>query len=367
MENTIKTYNIELSTITPVHIGTGEDYVPVDYVIKKDNSDNINYLYFINRNKFMNFIFKDDKYDQFLSICSDNNFMKINKFISDNFKPDMAEWKIAVSKSVLETYMNNMQFQTGKNEKNKLEIRAFVRDNFQKNIYIPGSSVKGSIRTAVLNYYLKINGKPFIENTYGKELKSVDIEKHILKIKQKDNSDDPFRFIKISDFVPENNDKPYSFIDKVINYKSGHTLIEGKGVPVIMELSLREKKFIGQITIAESKFLNLEYLNIEYIKKSMDYHYGENSYKFESSAFPNIFIEPVIKKYEEAKKEVQANKGFLMKIGNHSGAFEVSMEGYRKIKIKTQNGNYTEGDRQTTLWINEVNKLPLGWVKCIIK
>lgn len=175
--------------------------------------------------------------------------------------------------------------------------------------------------------------------------------------------------IKISDFIPESNEKRYSFVDKIINIKSGTDLSEGKGVPVLMELSLREKKFIGEITIidGESKSDNI---NIDFIIDAMNYHYGESSYKFESSTFPNVFNNEIRKMFETVKNEtkINNNKAFLMKIGSHSGAFEVTMEGYRKIKIKTKYGD-KESDKQTTIWthdLNELKKLPLGWVKCVI-
>lgn len=64
MGKSIKTYKVELSTITPIHIGTGEDYVPVDYVIKK-GSDCKNYFYFIQREKFIDYIMDTGKYADF--------------------------------------------------------------------------------------------------------------------------------------------------------------------------------------------------------------------------------------------------------------------------------------------------------------
>ncbi|MHB1661177.1 MAG: type III-A CRISPR-associated RAMP protein Csm5 [bacterium] len=361
---TIKTYKVELTTITPIHIGTGEDYVPVDYVIKKAEDKN-NYFYFIQREKFINHIIKSDKYNEFLSICNDANFMKINKYIFDNFSEDMIDWKMPVSSKVFETYEENISMTAKKNEINRLEIRSFIQDNFNKKIYIPGSSVKGSIRTAVLNYKIK-NGKFSASLTYNP--KSIDIEKNILNIKEKNNSDDPFRLVKISDFKEysqESTGKRNSFVDKVINIKSGKDLNEGKGIPVLMELSLRERKFIGEITIIDDDS-NRDKIDINLIINAMNCHYGESCFDFELSTFPNVFKDEVLKKLDDVKKVTKINNNsFLMKIGNHSGAFEVTMEGYRKIKIKTENGD-RESDRQTTIWVNEFNKLPLGWVKCDI-
>ena len=369
MKNSIETYKVELTTITPIHIGTGEDYVPVDYVIK-NNEDGKYFFYFILRDKFIDYITNTGKYDEFLKICNENDFMKINKFIYDNFHEEMSDWKMPVSKSVTATYNDNISGKVKKIETNRLEIRSFVHDSFKKNIYIPGSSIKGSIRTAVLNYKIKNGKKAYFppNEIYGKP-KAVDFEKSILNIKAKDNSDDPFRLVKVSDFMPETDDKRFSFVDRVINVKSGKDFTEGKGVPVFMELALREKKFIGSITIIHNNAANQENININMIRDAMNYHYGESCYNFESKTFPNVFNNNIISLFEKNKDEIKINKNeFLMKIGNHSGAFEVTMEGYRKIKIKNKY-SYSESDRQTTLWIydmNEFNKYPLGWVKCNI-
>ena len=363
MRKIIETYRAELTTVTPIHIGTGEDYVPVDYVIKKNGADDQNYFYSIRRGKFIDYIISKDKYDEFLKVCDNTDFRQINKYILDNFNEEMIDWKMPVSKNVFETYDKNISIEVKKNDTNRLEIRSFIHDTFKNNIYIPGSSIKGSIRTAVLNYKIKNGKKP---PNLNNDSKAIEIEKSILNIREKDNSDDPFRLIKISDFIPESNEKRYSFIDRVINVKSGKDLSEGKGVPVFMELSLREKKFIGEITIIKDES-RIDDININFIIDAMNYHYGESSYEFELKAFPNVFNDKIIKVFETVKDEtkINNNKAFLMKIGNHSGAFEVTMEGYRKIRIKNRSG-YDESDRQTTIWVNELNKLPLGWVKCVI-
>ncbi len=359
MRKIIETYRAELTTVTPIHIGTGEDYVPVDYVIKKKGADDQNYFYSIRRGKFIDYIISKDKYDEFLKVCDNTNFMQINKYIFDNFDEEMIDWKMPVSKIVFETYDKNISIEVKKNDTNRLEIRSFIHDTFKNNIYIPGSSIKGSIRTAVLNYKIKNEKKALGLNSNSK---AIEIEKSILNIKEKDNSDDPFRLVKISDFIPESNEKRYSFIDRVINIKSGKDLSEGKGIPVFMELSLREKKFIGEITIINDGSRSDD-INFNLIRDAMNYHYGESSYKFELNTFPNVFNDKIIKVFETVKNETKINNNvFLMKIGNHSGAFEVTMEGYRKIRIKNRS-SYDESDRQTTIWLNENNKMPLGWAK----
>ena len=364
MKKTIEIYKVELTTITPIHIGTGEDYVPVDYVIK-DSGDKKYFFYFINRDKFIDYIINSGKYDELLKISNLNDFLKINEYIYNNFNDEMIDWKMQVSKNVFEIYKKNIEMGVKKNEINRLEIRSFIQDSFKKNIYIPGSSIKGSIRTAVLNYKIR-NGKK--ADNFVDKSKSKDVEKSILNIREKNSSDDPFRLIKISDFMPESDEKRYSFIDRVVNVKSGKDLSEGKGVPVLMELALRERKFIGTITVINdgSKPDNID---INVIMDAMNYHYGESCYNFESQTFPNVFNNDIISLFEKNKDEIKINKNaFLMKIGNHSGAFEVTMEGYRKIKIKNKS-SYSLSDRQTTLWthdLNELKKYPLGWVKCNI-
>lgn len=366
------TFDIEITIITPIHIGTGGDYFPVDYVIRPGSSGEAYFLHFINREKFIDLLIKRKRFDAFLEVSKNSSFNYINKFIHDNFEDSATEYKIPVSKSVYDIYSKNIKGETGGHERNRLEIMPFIKDGFLNDIYIPGSSIKGAVRTAVLNQLIKEEGKGY------KDTKALNIEKHLLKISQRDTSDDPFRLIKISDFTADHAEGPFSFVDKVSNTSDS----EGK-LSVFMELSKRKRVFKGTISIfSPSKDGSpispgiQKIIDIDYILKACNYHYTESTYNFESDYFKNVYSnsKDLVEEFKSAKNEIKENgNSFLLKIGRHSGAYAVTMDGYRNGNIKLRHRKGAGGvpatenaDHQTTTWYSESAKMPIGWIKCRI-
>ena len=56
---------------------------------------------------------------------------------------------------------------------------------------------------------------------------------------------------------------------------------------------------------------------------------------------------------------------FVLRIGKHSGARATSIDGMRKIKIILGKGKApATAQEETTTWIVEGDRMPLGWVLC---
>ena len=54
-----------------------------------------------------------------------------------------------------------------------------------------------------------------------------------------------------------------------------------------------------------------------------------------------------------------------MRVGKHSSARAVTVDGVRKIKIMKGKGQKPSfGDEETTIWL--INKQPFGWLLCEI-
>jgi len=121
---------IKLESLTPIHIGSGSKYGPLEYYIKNNKLVRVD----------------------FYRICSDPSFKKYNErviraaldnrkeFIS-NLVPDLAESHTLYS---LDSKLGSIE---------GLEIREQIKTNLRP--YIPGSSLKGSILTAMAYDYFK--------------------------------------------------------------------------------------------------------------------------------------------------------------------------------------------------------------------
>lgn len=153
---------LKLTTLTPLFIGSGKELESFEYVIIRGK------FYKIDTNRILNYLIKNDK----------NALDLINNWIEDtvfgnnqahNVNPNI--YNLNVLKFV-DKYLRNSNLL--KDIKNKIvngefsfyTIQSFVQDNFHNKvishiktadnkIYIPGSTIKGMIRTALLVDYIQ--------------------------------------------------------------------------------------------------------------------------------------------------------------------------------------------------------------------
>lgn len=136
--------NLRMETLTPVHIGCGEVLSRYsDYVFKNY------YVHYIDHDKLENTLFQLDGdgklIDEFVEVIrsqsgdSRSNRYDLKQFLTDN-KLDMEEYTYLKIKS---------------SDEIKEEIHKSIRSGSQP--IIPGSSVKGAIRTALLYSHLQSN------------------------------------------------------------------------------------------------------------------------------------------------------------------------------------------------------------------
>jgi len=166
-------YNIELQTITPLHIGNGKSYSSLEYFI--DNK----YINFINLNSIFDGIGKNKTEKESIDII--NRLSKkiekevINSQSQIDSRSFFNEYGVNVSDFVLK------KLQTDIKPQRRVEIHQFINQN--ERYYIPGSSIKGAIRTAYLfNYFdnnknienlVKVLNDSQIYNKYDKLNKMV--------------------------------------------------------------------------------------------------------------------------------------------------------------------------------------------------
>lgn len=155
-------FDYEISVITPIHIGGSEIISPIgDYIYKDSN------IYFIDREKLGQLLIENNLVNDYvLAIDKISNEDKIDFLISffknriNNF-----DFNEIISGKSLPAFIKN----------NPVEISRFVVEN--ENYYIPGSSLKGAINTAILYNWL-LNKDNFKRN----------LEPWLIKIKQIDES-----------------------------------------------------------------------------------------------------------------------------------------------------------------------------------
>lgn len=194
---------ISLTTQTPVHIGTGLSYYPNEYI--KTQKDGRRFFRRIDHSRFGDF-FSESQREEFALRMEDAAYGR--PFSLTEF---MFTHKINSTPLSLYRLKNNS------GEKEPKEIRECIKTGGVP--YIPGSSIKGALRTALLWWQAK-SDETFIESIRGdlqdrrKSHKREIGNEYVasvfsLRPKEKGRYDpkyDLLRFLQVSDCMPEQHD-----------------------------------------------------------------------------------------------------------------------------------------------------------------
>lgn len=147
MESSLKSYKVLLKVKSPLYIGSGQTVGKKDYIFDKSTEE----AKIINMNKLSLLIYKKNlfkSYEDFM--CKDtlpdiNSWLRKNNFTSAEIE-SIIDYRVLANKTKI----------IGKNR----EINTFVKDSYNKP-YIPGSSLKGCLRTVLLAYRIRQNPKKY--------------------------------------------------------------------------------------------------------------------------------------------------------------------------------------------------------------
>ena len=188
MRNVAKKYSLTLYPLTDIHIGSGEELEPFEYTLKEG------YLYKFDMSNIYNKM-DSGKKDGFLEKLKLNNLIEIRKWICKNYNESWGYiYKEYVSNEFKGLYEEKIKGTKNKNENNQLKISKFV-EQFGKR-YIPGSSLKGALRTAFLYSLLEDKNGELerineIDEEYNKKVSKIEgelekLEKESLEYNKKE-------------------------------------------------------------------------------------------------------------------------------------------------------------------------------------
>jgi len=372
-----KPLRIRLHVLSPIHIGCDDVYEPTSFVINPDKKQ----LIAFDPLAFVKTLSVEEKKE--LSKISETgtlaSIIEMYRFVF-NRRSKIAGWNVDLAVEIVERYLNVKNMPLNEN-KIKQELNNFVIPRTAYNPinnmpYIPGSSLKGSLRTGYLSMLalgggnhsglksILSGGEP--ASAITNRVKASELEKDLLK---GTFAEDPFRLVKVSDLLPLKSIK--TKIMYAINQKKYKTEF-GKGIPQILEVMLADSVFEGTITIENP-------INGTGIKEPIEKGLLiAASHKHYTRVFNNenmiakklMFRMPTV---NTLMNEIMKNTGkrpFLIRIGRHSGAEAVTIEGNRKIKIRGQGReSWDSNTGATTIWLSsEMSKpetanalTPFGW------
>ncbi|MCF6357415.1 MAG: type III-A CRISPR-associated RAMP protein Csm5 [Draconibacterium sp.] len=158
-----KKYNLELEVLTPLHVGAGQEK---DWMKGADYIEDGNKIYILNHKK----IAKEISANELSNFLVEKNDEGLKNKISRSLEE--------VSYKVFE-----------KTASTDNDIKTFIKNGLTNKPIVPGSSIKGAIRSILLNY--------FIDNPNNIDRRDKRFEEKVFG--SPNNGDEFMRFIKIAD------------------------------------------------------------------------------------------------------------------------------------------------------------------------
>jgi CRISPR-associated protein Csm5 len=350
-----KIYRCCLQTVSPLHIGSDEVYEPTGFIVDAS----VPQLVAVSPLELIRSLSPDER-RRFSEICSQGNvgsILEVYKFLRNR---QVKGRPVAVCADFIAHYQKTMDI-SSRNERhvqqelNRFEIPRTAFRSMDGRPYIPGSSIKGALRTAYLNLMEKRKGLARQKRAYrGDTLQNALLDYRRIP-------EDPFRMVKVSDFQPVGDIS--TRIVYAVNEKKKVSERLARGQAILMEMVAPGATFIGEISVETpgpgapiQSPITLESL----LAGARDFFMREK--KRENFELQAIGV--------RVEKLPLPQDVWLLRCGRHSGAESVTVEGHRSIRIMGKRGEKTQNlDHATTLWLasehrianDKVNLKPMGW------
>ena len=373
--NVAKKYNVKLIPLTDIYIGSGKDIEAYEYTVKDK------YMYRIDMSEVFDKM-NDSEKENFYKILQENNFFNIRSWIYNNYKEKWGYiYKEKVSSDFEKYYKEKLDDKSQENS--QLSISEFIGYNNKK--YIPGSSIKGALRTAfIYSDFLENEKKYEIKSSYeiknGKRVynrKEIDkeakiMESEVLLAEKEDRygnkkgeklglepKKDPFKTVKMFDTEEIELEK---FSVNVLQIKEGNLFCE------VLNGTYNEIKKTKKVNF--EKGINFNIILTEYSLKDnsmMDYKKNLGIKKLLDSLddkMENILNFEIEKEREKDSYNLRNFYEFLKKIFNSFKNKNISLvrigkyTGFNDKTINLLTTNPSENSRT----ILDENNYPMGWV-----
>ncbi len=352
-----------LETISPIHIGSGETYSSAEFFSMG------NTIHRMDINKIYSLLSEKER-EVFVDYLEDQNFRLDNFFRGKNL-------------SIAESKLYSLE----KKGQIPREIKEHIKTGMKG--YLPGSSLKGAIKTAVLNAFMdkkKIEKIGEIFDNRDVRRRNWEIQKFVEDIfssggKQSSYSD-LMRFVQISDFLPVNrlcvSEVKSLEVDDSINRWYWYQR-NGRIVQTFLETIGTGEKLEGEIHFTYNDDVhsslglkgNAEILNMEEIKYFI-YNFSAELIKYEISFSKKYSINFLLDFYRKLIK-LNTPESPVIKLGHGVGYLGTTVgmeikkqdhEIFEQVR-KSLRGRSYEFEYPKTRKIAIEENIPMGWCKIL--
>lgn len=338
-------HKLRCEWLSPIHIGTGEELEPFDYIIKD------NFLFRLSFTGALTAMSETDRQEAG-KLIDKGRIIALRKFISEKVDPAKHSiFSTPVRYEVENEYKSKLD-----DINNQLLVQPFFRSTTNHVPVLPGSSIKGAIRTAVVSERGKNSNLP---RPRGPRDWSI-FEQNILSYK--DAKDDPFRAITIRD---AESDTDSTVVADVKNAVLRNNTLQVNSISLVLEMGF--SKMTGREVMVETELI----INSALIKASV---FRKPVHMDEVVRACKNFYRP--KMEEEHKKFYRGSPvepfsesllatsfgatSFPLRVGRFSGVESVTLDKYRDPRPP---GNKTVWGKSRNL---AEGLYPMGWVKVTV-
>ena len=345
----MKHYRVKLTPLTPIHIGTGQELGPLDYVIKDGQ------FYALQAERMMETMGEEEK-SRLLEMIEADDLVGLRKFFRENFREDMAKYKARVMPAMERKYEDSLE-----NVENQLLVQPFIRSGIDGVPYLPGSSLKGALRTGILN------ALAHKKNVNKEKTTHWDFEFVVLNALnrngKRDMSKDPFRGICLTDFYGKQEWMATGEV-KNVRKNPARNRMEPVSIQMFTEVMLGlangvEASLQGELRWDDFLFERTGILGTKFsLPEAM--RYCREFYKIDLDREKKFYeteaeILKVLEMISEKERKM-GEKETLVRVGRFSGVFAVTLEDYRdprppRGKKYGKTRNLFDG------------KYPMGWMR----
>jgi len=374
---------ISISTLSPVHVGCDEVYEPSNFVI----TDGL--LHALDPADLAADLSEAER-KQLATLAEGREPVgALQRFFRDNATRfvGIACHQVAVAEAIMREYEKSLGKPTQRGTAGEATYNLFpiARTAYRPldNVpYLPGSSLKGSIRTAWLNHCN--GGKPLTGDEQRDKRGGAPrhLQERLLGYAPGRFENDPFRHIGLADAHPEEDGTPpptrvlYAISKKKRQPREGES--GSPELKVFLETvpDALPAVFLGELRIGEQeRGAKIDWNSLcdacnafykPQLEAELNHAVLGNLIAADWKALINALLAG------ELSELITARQGFLLRVGRHSGAESVTLDGVRDIKILgpridgKQTSEYRSNTTEkrfaslTKAGANEL--LPFGWL-----
>lgn len=383
-------YSLKYTPLSPVHVGTGRDYEPTGYVIEDgtlyafDGLAALRTLSGVQRAE-LNRILSAKPDDRMLLGMQSFFFQNRERLIAASSK------QVRVNPSLEAFYKDRVgqvsqQESGGRRVHNRLEIERTAWNGANAEAYLPGSGLKGAVRTALLDQCN--DGRRLDPDLKRGRQANSRLQEQLFRGKFET---DPLRLLRFGDGLPEAGSGPVTEVYFALNRKKqpvekNGTLVESqaeqKNLYQLLECLDHHgvRPLTGTLAIQDLAGLSRSRKTPELTFEMVDIcracnrfyraHFEREMQILRERGFvEGGWVRKISELLAAFTPAMEEDRAFLLRVGRHSGAESVTLNDLpRQIRIMKGKGQAETLDHAKTLWLAGRERqprhglLPFGWM-----